>query len=339
MSRQSSTPLVTLADVQAAEARIAPHIATTPLLEAPLLNEQLGFRLLVKAENLQLTGAFKVRGAFNHILQLDEEERRRGVIAVSSGNHAQAVAYAAQSQGVPATIVMPRDAPQVKLERTRRYGATILLYDRESEDRDAVAQALASQQGLRIVHPFDDPRTIAGQGTIGLEMFRQTRERGVAPDAIVAGCSGGGLASGLALTLDLYARNPRLFTAEPEDFDDMRRSLASRAFAVNEKRSGSICDALLAPTPGRNTLPILLERRVEGLAASDAEIEAAMNAAAGAFNMVLEPGGAAALACALAERDRFAGQTVVVVASGGNIDTADYAGILGRAAGRAELQP
>lgn len=326
--------LVALADVQAAEARIAPHILTTPLLESPLLSREIGFRLLVKAESLQLTGAFKVRGAFNQILQLDEHERRRGVIAVSSGNHAQAVAYAALSQGVPATIVMPHDAPRVKLERTRRHGATIVLYDRETEDRDAVAEALASEHGLRIVHPFDDARTIAGQGTIGLEIFRQTRERGLAPDAIVTGCSGGGLASGIAPTLDLYERAPRLFTAEPAEFDDMRRSLASGAFATNDKRSGSICDALLAPSPGRNTLPILLERGARGLAATDAEVEAAMNIAADHLGLVIEPGGAAALACALAERARFAGQTIVAVASGGNIDTTDYANILHRAAAK-----
>lgn len=326
-----SQQIVTLADVQAAEARIAPHILTTPLLEAPLLSEALGFRLLVKAENLQFTGAFKVRGAFNQILQLREAERRRGVIAVSSGNHAQAVAYAAQALGVPATIVMPRDAPQVKLERTTRYGATIVLYDREREDRDAVAEALAAKEGLRIVHPYDDARTIAGQGTIGLEIFRQTGARGLAPDAIVTGCSGGGLASGLALTLELYERPPQLFTAEPAEFDDTRRSLASGARAMNDKRSGSICDALLAPTPGRNTLPILLERRAAGLAASDAEVASAMKTAADYFNIVLEPGGATALACALGERERFFGRTVVVVGSGGNIDVAEYASILDRA--------
>ncbi|PWB84125.1 MAG: pyridoxal-5'-phosphate-dependent protein [Methylocystaceae bacterium] len=331
MSRQSSKPLVTLADVRDAEARIAPHVVTTPLIDAPLLDREIGFRLLVKAENLQLTGAFKVRGAFNHIMQLSEDERRRGVVAVSSGNHAQAVAYAAQSQGVPATIVMPRDAPRVKLERTRRYGATIVLYDRETDDRDAVADGLAARDGLRIVHPYDDPRTIAGQGTIGLEIFRQTRERSVEPHAIVAGCSGGGLASGLALTLGLYDRRPRLFTAEPENFDDMRRSLALGAHVVNEQRSGSICDALLAPTPGRNTLPILLECGAEGLAASDAEVESAVRVAAAHFNMILEPGGAAALACALARRGEFSGRTVVVVASGGNIDTAAYADLLARA--------
>jgi threonine dehydratase len=324
MARQA----VTLADVQEAEARIAPYVATTPLVEAPLLNDEIGFRLLVKAENLQTTGAFKVRGAFNQILQLDEDERRRGVIAVSSGNHAQAVAYAARTLGVPATIVMPSDAPKVKLERTRRYGAAIVAYDRETEDRDAVAEALAVRDGLRIVHPFDDARTIAGQGTIGLEIFRQTRERGVTLDAILTGCSGGGLASGIALTLGLHARPPRLYVAEPEDFDDMRRSLAAGAAQRNEKRSGSICDALLAPTPGRNTLPILLAHRAEGLAASDADVEAAMTIAADHLNLVIEPGGAAALACALAERERFAGLTVAVVASGGNIDTADYAKLL-----------
>jgi threonine dehydratase len=318
---------VTLADVEDAATLIAPHIATTPLLHSPLADRAFGFRLLLKAECLQLSGAFKARGAFNHILRLDAQERRRGVVAVSSGNHAQAVAYAAQSQGVPATIVMPGDAPRAKLERTKAYGATIVFYDRERDDRDAIAGALAQEQGLRNIPPYDHPLTIAGQGTIGLEIFRETA--GAAPDAIIASCSGGGLASGVALTLGLHETRPNLFTAEPEGFDDMRRSLAAGAPAENERRSGSICDALLAPTPGRVTLPILLGAGAQGVVASDARAIAAMRTAAEHFKLVLEPGGAMALACAIAERERFAGQTVVVIASGGNIDPADFAALVG----------
>lgn len=324
-----SAPL-TLADVEAAAARIAPHVEATPLLAAPLLDEEIDFRLLVKAENLQPIGAFKLRGAFNQILQLTEEERRRGIIAVSSGNHAQAVAFAARAMGVSATIVMPRDAPRVKLERTKALGARVEFYDRLSNDRDALTRRLAEQDGLRFIHPYDDPRTIAGQGTIGLEIFAQTRAKDIAPDAIIASCSGGGLASGIALTSPLFARAPQMFTAEPAGFDDMRRSLDSGEPQVNAALTGSICDALLAPTPGRCTLPILLACGAQGLTATDAQVEAAMRVAAEHFRIVLEPGGAAALACALIERERFAGKTVVVVASGGNVDRADFASILDR---------
>ncbi|HEY8063895.1 MAG TPA: threonine/serine dehydratase [Methylosinus sp.] len=324
------TEPLTLADVEAAAARIAPYVETTPLLTAPLLDEEIGFHLLVKAENLQPVGAFKLRGAFNQILQLTEEERRRGIIAVSSGNHAQAVAFAARAMGVSATIVMPRDAPRVKLERTKALGAHVEFFDRLSNDRDALTRRLAEQGGLRFIHPYDDPRTIAGQGTIGLEIFAQTRAKGVAPDAIIASCSGGGLASGIALTLPLFERAPQLCTAEPAGFDDMRRSLENGAAQVNAALAGSICDALLAPTPGRHTLPILLACGACGLTATDAQVEDAMRIAAEHFRIVLEPGGAAALACALIERDRFAEKTVVVVASGGNVDRKDFAAILDR---------
>lgn len=320
--------LLGLADVEAAATRIALYVETTPLLESSLLDEELGFRLLVKAENLQPIGAFKLRGAFNQILQLTEDERRRGVIAVSSGNHAQAVAYAARAIGVAATIVMPQDAPRVKLERTKALGARVEFYDRLSSDRDALTRRLAERDGLRFIHPYDDPRTIAGQGTVGLEIFAQTRAKCVAPDAIIASCSGGGLASGIALTLGLYARAPNVFTAEPAGFDDMRRSLETGVAQVNAALAGSICDALLAPTPGRHTLPILLACGARGLTATDAQVEAAMRVAAEHFRLVLEPGGAAALACAIVERERFAGKTVVVIASGGNVDRKDFAAIL-----------
>lgn len=314
---------VTLQDVIAAAARIAPHIVTTPLLEAPLLSAELGFRLLLKAENLQLTGSFKLRGAFNQILQTSEKERRRGVVALSSGNHAQAVAYAGQTLDAPVTIVLPRDAPATKIARTRGYGADIVVYDRDVDDREAVARRVAREKGQRLVHPYDDPRTIAGQGSVGLEIFTQTEGRGLAPDAILASCGGGGLAAGVALTRDLYRRAPRIFTVEPSSFDDMRRSLLAGEVIASRKRNGSVCDALSAASPGAETFAILQEARAEGLAVSDRDVEAAMAIAAGHFKIVLEPGGAAALAGALAQRERLSGGVAVVVASGGNVDI-DY---------------
>lgn len=323
---------VTLQDVIAAGARIDGHVVTTPLLEAPLLSEALGFRLLVKAESLQLTGSFKVRGAFNQILQLSDLEKRRGVVALSSGNHAQAVAYASKTLGVAATIVLPHDAPAVKASRTRRFGAKIVAYDRQKEDREAIARDLAEAKGLRLIHPYDDPRTIAGQGTIGLEIFWQTEAKGLRPDAIVIACGGGGLSAGIASTGGLYARAPRIFIAEPASFDDMGRSLASGAIVASRKRNGSICDALSAASPGANTFPILRRACAEGLAVSDGDVETAMTIAASYFNLVLEPGGAAALACALGERARFAGASVVVVASGGNVDNDDFAAFIQRGA-------
>lgn len=330
-----SASTVTLEDVIAAATRIAPHVAATPLLEAPLLSAELGFRLLLKAESLQLTGSFKVRGAFNQILQASEKEKRRGVVALSSGNHAQAVAYAGQTLRVPVTIVLPRDAPSIKVSRTRRYGADIVVYDRETEDREAVARRVAREKGLRLIHPYDDPRTIAGQGSIGLEIFRQTEGRGLAPDAILMSCGGGGLAAGVAVTRDLYRRAPRIFTVEPSSFDDMRRSLLAGEIIASATRGGSVCDALSAASPGVATFEILRGARAEGLAVADGDVEAAMAVAATHFNLVLEPGGAAALAGALTGRDRFAGGVAVVVASGGNVDIDYFAEAVRRGAASA----
>lgn len=326
---------VTLQDVIAAAARIAPHIVTTPLLESPLLSAELGFRLLVKAENLQITGSFKVRGAFNQILQATEKEKRRGVVALSSGNHAQAVAYAGRALGVPVTIVLPRDAPAIKVSRTRRHGAQIVEYDRETDDREAVARRVAREKSLRLIHPYDDPRTIAGQGSIGLEIFTQAERNGLEPDAILMSCGGGGLAAGVAVTRDLYHSAPRIFTVEPEAFDDMRRSLIAGEIVAGRTRAGSVCDALSAASPGVETFALLRAAGAEGLAVSDPDVEAAMAVAATHFNIVLEPGGAAALAGALRERERFAGRTAVVVASGGNVDIGYFAAAIRRGAASA----
>ncbi len=307
-----------------------PYILRTPLLNSPLLDQELGFRLFVKAECLQPAGAFKVRGAFNQILQLSDEEKRAGIMAVSSGNHAQAVAYAAKKFGVAAAILMPHDAPSLKMDNTRAYGAEVITYDRNTGDREKIAKDLAQERKLRLIHPYNDPRTIAGQGTSGLEIFEQTKEMGITPDAILVNCSGGGLASGIALTRELYKTPPQIYTTEPRLFNDMQRSLDSGTPATNDKLTGSICDALLAPTPGGNTLPILLHHKAKGLSATDEEVEAAMNIAAVHFKLVLEPGGAVGLACACLNRQKFKGKTVVVVASGGNADPAEYPRMLER---------
>ena len=324
-------PTTTLHDVQQAASRIREHIVTTPLLESPLLSKQLGFRLLIKAENVQLTGSFKVRGAFNQIAQLTEGEKSKGVIAISSGNHAQAVAYAAATFGVKSTIVMPQDAPKLKLENTKRYGAEIVTYNRDTEDREAIGKKIGAERGLRMIHPYNDPRTIAGQGTVGLEIFEQSIAKGLKPDAILVNCSGGGLSAGIALTRELYSGNrPQIYTTEPDTFDEMRTSFEVGSICHNMKPSGSICDALLAMSPGTNTFAILTQQKAQGLAASDACVEAAMSIAAEFFKLVLEPGGAVSLACACLNRDMFRGKTVVAVASGGNVDPDAYIGMLER---------
>jgi threonine dehydratase len=317
---------VSLENVKEAAARIRGYIVETPLLEAPLLNKHLGFRLLVKAENLQLAGSFKVRGAFNHMAQLTDDEKKKGVIAISTGNHSQAVAYAASTFGVKSIIVMPQDAPKSKLDNTRRYGAEIVTYDRQTENREEIGQRIACERGIRLIHPYNDPRTIAGQGTCGLEIFEQTKARGVSPAAIIVNCGGGGLAAGISLTRELYAgKKPEIFTAEPEAADKMRQSLA--AGQVVKKPGVTICDALAVPA-GTQTLPILLGSKSKGLAASDACVEAAMSLAAEHLKLVLEPGGAVALACACLNRAMFQGKTVVAVASGGNVDPEAYIGML-----------
>jgi threonine dehydratase len=321
----------TLADVQSAAARIRGHVVTTPLLEAPLLEKLLGYRLLIKAENTQVTGSFKVRGAFNQVAQLTADEKEKGVIAISSGNHAQAVAYAAASFGVKATIVMPHDAPKLKLENTKRYGAEVVTYNRDTEDREEVGRKIGTERGLRMIHPYNDPRTIAGQGTCGLEIFEQTKTKGVTPDAVLINCSGGGLAAGIALTRELYGhKKPAIYTTEPDTFDEMRTSLEIGEIVHNMKPSGSICDALLAMSPGTNTFAILGAEKAQGFAASDACVEAAMSMAAEFFKLVLEPGGAVSLACACLNRKLFRGKTVIAVASGGNVDPDAYTGMITR---------
>ena len=314
-------PLPTPDDVRAAADRLAGWAVETPLLRADALDERIGGRLLLKAEPLQRTGSFKFRGAYNRLSQLGEDARAGGVVAYSSGNHAQAVAAAAALVGVPAVIVMPRDAPAVKIEGTRRHGAEVVLYERASEAREALGERIAAERGAVLVRPYDDVHVIAGQGTVGHEIVRQCTAIGRRPDAVVVPAGGGGLMAGTALAIADAWPQTDLHTAEPEGYDDHAMSLErGRRVGVPGARVKSLCDALLAPMPGVLTFPINMERVTSGVAVSDSEVGAAMRAAFAHLKLVVEPGGAVALAALLAGRIETAGRTVVAVLSGGNVD-------------------
>ena len=311
--------LPTAADVGAAAARLRGRAVRTPLLEAPDLNARIGGRLLVKAEMLQRTGSFKFRGAYNRIVRLSESERRGGVVAFSSGNHAQGVAAAAGMVGIPAVIVMPEDAPKGKIENTRGLGAEVVLYERDDEERAKVAAEIAERRGAVLVRPFDDADIIAGQGTVGLEIAEQADEAGVEPDAVLVPCGGGGLISGTAIALQERWPDLPVYAVEPEGYDDTTRSLAAGRRLRNEGAAQSFCDSLLSPLPGEITFAINRERLKGGIAVSDRAVAVAMAAAFGMLRLVAEPGGAVALAAALEAKFDCRGKTVVVVCSGGNV--------------------
>jgi threonine dehydratase len=315
-----------IAAIRAAADRLSGAAVRTPLLESELLNAAAGRRVLVKAECLQRTGSFKFRGAWSRLSALAPAERARGVIAYSSGNHAQGVALAAKLLGMRAVIVMPADAPRLKIDNTRALGAETVLYDRAGgEDRDAIGAAIAQRDGLTLVKPFDDPWVIAGQGTCGLEIADQASAAGVTRADVLVCCGGGGLTAGVALALEAEAPGLRARPAEPAGFDDTARSLAAGARVANDRPSGSICDAIVTPTPGAITFPILRRLCGPGLVVTDDEALAAMAAAFLRLKIVLEPGGAVALAAALSRADDIEGEAVIVVASGGNVDPAMFA--------------
>ncbi len=317
-----------IADIEAAAERLRGRAVVTPLLESPLLNARLGGRLLVKAEPLQRTGSFKFRGAYNNIAQIPEAQRARGVVAYSSGNHAQGVAAAAKLLGAPALIVMPSDAPRVKIENTRAWGAEVRLYDPAGESREAVAAKLAEERGATIVPPFDHPWTVAGQGTVGIELASQAAALEARLDAVLAPCGGGGLIAGIATALAARAPGVPVHAVEPEGFDDTARSLASGRRETARPGARSFCDALRAPTPGAFTFAINRRLLAGGIAVSDAEVAAAMRLAFLHLKLVIEPGGAVALAAVASGKFPLDGRTVAVVASGGNVDAALYAEIL-----------
>ena len=306
-----------------AMAKIAAILPPTPLL--PL--EVDGHTVWCKAEMVQPIGAFKIRGAWNRLSDLSEEERARGVVGLSSGNHAQGVAWAARRLGISAAIVMPKDAPAAKLAATRALGAEVVLYDRYTESRDAIAAAMVAESGATLVHAYDDPWIVEGQGTLALEAAAQlaAREDGAQFDHIIACCGGGGLASGCALALP----DARLTIVEPEGWDDAARSLASGEVVTLDLKSAppTKCDALQTPFLGRHTFPILRGRGAEAVQVSEAEVAAAMRVAFEQLHLVVEPGGAVALAAVLAGKVEL-GAYPLVTLSGGNVDPATYAALI-----------
>jgi threonine dehydratase len=309
---------VNIADIESAAARLAGRARRTPLLTSPFLDEIAGRPVLVKAECLQHTGSFKFRGAWSAISALPADTR--GVIAFSSGNHAQGVAMAARLRGLPAVIVMPADAPKLKRENTAALGAEVITYDRATEDRDAIGERLSEERGLTLVRPFDEPMVIAGQGTCGLEIAEQAAEAGVERATVLTCCGGGGLTSGIALALEARAPGMTVRTVEPEGFDDVARSLAAGKIVSNPALTGSICDAIITPAPGKLTFPIMQRLCGPGLAVSDEDCLRAMALAFLRLKIVLEPGGAAALAAALFRGGDLADGPVICTASGGNVD-------------------
>lgn len=311
---------VQFADVEAAARGLAGNAVRTPLVRNAVLDARLGGRVFLKCESLQHIGAFKFRGAFWALACLDDDVRSRGVVAWSSGNHAQGVAMAAQRFGVPATIVMPHDAPALKRDRTRRFGAEVVGYDRAIESREDIACAIANREGRAVVPPFDHPHVIAGQGTVGLEIAQQLAELGETPDQAVVPCGGGGLTAGVATAMKHLHPAARIYIAEPEGFDDTTRSLRSGQREKSMPGASSICDALLVETPGELTFAINHRLVAGGMAVGDEEVRAAMRFAFTELKLVLEPGGAIALAALLAGRLETKGACTVAVLSGGNAD-------------------
>jgi threonine dehydratase len=318
-----------VAAIRAAAER-ARGIRATPLLEAQGLDRVAGRRVLVKAESLQVTGSFKARGAWAAVSALAPPVRARGVLAYSSGNHAQGVAWAAGRHGVPAVILMPSDAPATKIEGTRGYGAEVVLYDRTTTDRDALGARLAAERGLSLIPPFDHPEVIAGQGTVGLELAAQAAEAGIRDADVLVCCGGGGLSAGIALAFEAEAPGLRVRTAEPAGFDDMARSLAKGERLSNATATGSVCDAILTPRPGALTFPVLRRLAGPGLVVSDEEALAAVATAFRHLRIVLEPGGAVSLAAALFRSGEVGGDAVVCVASGGNVDSEVFSAAIER---------
>jgi threonine dehydratase len=308
------------ADIDAAARVIAPFAIRTPLLSFPVLNERVGAKVFLKPEMLQRTGSFKFRGAFNKVSSIPQDKRSGGVVAFSSGNHAQGVAAAAKILDMQATIVMPSDAPLSKRERTKSYGAEVVLYDRDRDDREAIARGIAEKRGATLVKPYDDPFVIAGQGTAGREIAEDMAALGMAPDIVVAPASGGGLIAGVATAVKARFPRAELIVAEPEAFDDHKRSLVAGHREPHAPAGRTICDALMALIPGEITFTINGKLLSRGVTASDAEVGAAVAFAYRELKLVVEPGGAVGLAALLAGRLDVAGKTIVIVLSGGNVD-------------------
>ncbi len=309
-----------IAEIEEAAQRIHPYAIRTPLLENTYINERVGGRILFKAEVLQVAGSFKFRGACNRLLQMTPEQRKAGVVAFSSGNHALAISAVAKQLAMPATIIMPADAPRAKISGARRNGATVRLYDRQKDDREAIGREISQATGAVTVPPYDDPFIMTGQATTGLEIIQDTQALGVVPDSVLAACSGGGLVAGVASAVKALSPETAIYAVEPSEFDELARSLRSGKPESNSSDAKSICDALQVKTPGKLTFPVN-QRLLEGsLAVTDEEVLQAMRVAFEHLRLVVEPGGAVGLAAILANKLDVKNKITVVILSGGNVD-------------------
>lgn len=319
---------VGISDIEAAAKRLSGQLVPTRLMESEVLNDHYKARILFKPECLQRTGSFKFRGAYNRISQFTSDERKRGIVAFSSGNHAQGVASSARIFGIKAVIVMPKDAPQIKIDNTRAYGAEVVFFDRYTENRDVVAAPFIGERGMVLVPPYDDPSIIAGQGTIGLEIADEAKERGVTLDEVFVPSGGGGLISGVSIGLKSRSPQTRIWGVEPENFDDLRRSLIAGQIISNEAGYRSICDAILTAQPGDLTFPINRQNLAGGIAVSDLAVRKAMRQAATYLKLVVEPGGSVGFAALDSGEIDIEGKTVAVVLSGGNVDLDSYSKLI-----------
>ena len=315
---------VDLDDLKAARERIGDKVTYTPLLESAFLNEKLDGRVLFKAECLQKTGSFKIRGAISKLSTLTQSEKQQGVIAFSSGNHAQGVAAAARMYGVSAKIVIPEDAPQLKIDNTRSYGAEVVLYDRYNQDREAIARQIQAKEGRILIPPFDDEKIIAGQGTIGLEIVDQLSALNLKPDLLLCPCGGGGLIAGIATAISSYYSDAHLYAVEPENFDDTARSFQAGTILANNTNSRSICDSIVTDRPGEKTFNINKKLLTGILTVTDQQVVNSMKQAFTQLKLVVEPGGVVGLAALLSKSISLKQQTAVVILSGGNIDSETY---------------
>ncbi|MAO57076.1 MAG: pyridoxal-5'-phosphate-dependent protein [Rhodospirillaceae bacterium] len=330
MPSSPASEIITYADIEAA-AKILDGIAVkTPVLESPLLNAALGFRLRVKAEPLQVTGSFKFRGAYNAISRIPDDRRKAGVVAFSSGNHAQGVAAAANMLGLPATILMPEDAPKTKIELTRAWGAEIITFNRFTESREELGETLMAERGATLIKPYDAPLIMAGQGTLAAEAVTTCLAGGWAPDLFISPAGGGGLIAGCSTAVRALSPETKIYSSEPAGFDDTARSLEAGTRVANDPEARSICDALLAPEPGELTFQVNSETLTGGLCVTDDEAMTAMAVAFKYLKLVVEPGGAVALAAAVTGKVDCKGKNVLVVCSGGNADADIYAEALSR---------
>ncbi|PCI05385.1 MAG: hypothetical protein COB78_01915 [Hyphomicrobiales bacterium] len=315
-------------DLKAAAKRLEGKIIHTPLLRSDALDTLTGAQVFVKAECLQTTGSFKLRGASNALAMLSDEQRAGGVVACSSGNHAQGVAEAARRLDISATIVMPADSPVIKIARTKRSGATVVLFDRATQDREEIANEIAERENRTFVHPFNNPNVIAGQGTSGLEIVEDLQALGLSVDRVLTPCGGGGLTCGLSISIHDTFPEAKIHTVEPQGFDDFSRSLEAGEILSNETLTGSICDAMLTPEPGALTFEIAKQHCSDGLVVTDASVCEAMRFAFEEFKLVVEPGAAAALAALLDAGQKYQGEVVVIMLSGGNADPELFSKIL-----------